>query len=105
MPVQDYFSWRFHFKIAWLRSRTLLRLFHTRDDLARLQGWAKRKRLKYPLLLYQRRSAEVEHQISFLTMRDPHSFWMASMLYALNLLISRSPAYFAKGAAAHYKRG
>lgn len=75
-----------------------------RDELTRLVAWAKRKRLVQPLRLYQYRLVDEECRIGFCAVRYTHLMIWAYRVFELYKLFVRRPRYYARGAAAMYRR-
>ena len=82
----------------------ILRALQRRDDLYRLTAWAKRKRLKQPLPLYEFRLIDEERRIGFYVVRYSSLMPLAYLLFNLYKCFAPRRRYYPRGAAATYRR-
>lgn len=86
----------------WYR---LLCLFNRRDELERLIAWARQKRLRYPLALYETHRAETERLLWHSQRHYPTRTRLVRVVHWMKTLFFGTPRYLPKGAASFYRRG
>lgn len=99
---------KYHFQAPVWRSAIrefypILVAFNRRRELARLEAWAARKKLRGPLALYQSHLMDEERRLLRYALASPHLFQLARLLFHLNCLMSPQPRFLRKGLASFYK--
>jgi len=93
------------FYLFWANWNRFWAIYHLQgqvEDLERLCGWARRKRLSGPLAYYRRLLTETERRLHSHAIRASRSFFWAHTLHRTYKLLVPPPRY-RKGAAAKYR--
>lgn len=83
---------------AWYKFWQTLRTLNRRAELQRLIRWARRKHLRGPLRVYQRRLEDEELELNRLNIRYPGAARWAYRVYRLNNLLFPTATHHSRGA-------
>jgi hypothetical protein len=88
----------------WRSVQGILRGLHRQDELTRLVQWANRKQLAGVQTAYQYKLADEELRLNQYIVKFPHLATWARWLHFINKLVTPSPKFYPRGAAAKFRR-
>lgn len=93
----------YRYRLTVVQFTTILDTIAQQDDLKRLVRWARRKKLKSVQEHYQWRLIDAEQRLLTKTLRHPQLTSIAKWVYCAQVMLSATPRFYPKGAAAKYR--
>jgi hypothetical protein len=90
---------------SWLSFTAIIRALNRREELRRLERWARQRRLEGPLRLYRSRLEDEERRLTKYALRYPRLYRWSHLVHFISVLVSPRPrARKGDGAIYRYRR-